>query len=390
MKRLYYRSRVVSSTTLLAIAMASLLAIMVVKRFPARVTDEMRIRMWEAAYNTEASFNAIACKRAELGHRMLRKHDPARTGMVGPSMSLVTTLPGHLESKQTSVNPNFAAVAIAMLDEAEVEPGDTVAIGMTGSFPALDIAVIHACESMDIRPLIICSAASSQFGANEPEFMWPDMEKLLYEEGLIFTRSLAASLGGFRDQAEGMTEDTRALLLDSINRSGTPVLRASDTTDSIDQRMSLFNASAAGQDIAAYINVGGGSSSIGGSRGNEILGEGVLWPTDITRARDPRNESIDDCVALRFAKENIPTINVVQAVSLAKRYRLDIAPTIAVEVGRSNVFDGGPPRRWLAALLLAGLFLFIGLLMKPPYAVVAWLHHRGWLSPSDEHPQWMV
>ncbi|MEM6688571.1 MAG: poly-gamma-glutamate system protein [Planctomycetota bacterium] len=390
MKRLYYRSQIVSSTTLLAIAMSSIFAVVIVQRFPASVSDDLRMRMWEASYAAENSYNAIACKRAELGHRLLRKHDPARTGMLGPSMSLVTTLPGHLESKQTSVNPNFAAVAVAMLHEAGVQPGDAVAMGMTGSFPALDIAVIHACEAMDLRPLIVSSAASSQFGANEPEFMWPDMEKLLYEEGLISTRSLATSMGGFRDRAEGMTDDTRALLLDSINRSGVPALRTNGSTDSIDQRMGLFTASAAGQDIVAYINVGGGSSSVGGSEGNEILGEGVLWPKQIIHARDDKNQNITDCVALRFAQEGVPTLNFVRAVSLANRYQLDIASMVPIEVGRASVFYGGPPRRWLAGLLLCGLFLLIGLLMKPPAAAVNWLHRHGWLSPSDEQPQWMV
>ena len=71
--------------------------------------------MLEASERAELAFDAIHCHRVILGHPMLDIHDPADTGMIGPSMSLVTSLPGHLKAKQTSVNPNFAAVAMRLL-----------------------------------------------------------------------------------------------------------------------------------------------------------------------------------------------------------------------------------------------------------------------------------
>ena len=222
MKSLYYRGEKVSRRALLLIAGMTLLVLLVMRWFPNRTSEWERDRMLEAAYRTQSSFDAIQCYRTERGQRMLKSQDPARTGMLGPSMSLVTTLPGHLDAKQTSVNPNFAAVAVRLLLDAGVESGDCVAIGMTGSFPALNIAVLQACESMDMRPLVVSSAASSQFGANDPGMMWPDMEKILKDEGLISHRSLLTSTGGFRDSADGMSDDTRCCctILSSVTMLG--------------------------------------------------------------------------------------------------------------------------------------------------------------------------
>lgn len=189
---------------------------------------------------------------------------------------MVTSLPGHLDAKQTSVNPNFAAVAVRLLIDAGVRPGDRIAIGCTGSLPALNIAVYAAAEALELRPTIISSAASSQFGANEPDLMWPDMEKLLNEEGIFHHRSLMISRGGFRDRCAGMSEDTLQILEASITRSGRPLMDSLDDVDAIQRRMLAYAQAVEDDHFAAYVNVGGGDASVGGTIGNDILGEGVL------------------------------------------------------------------------------------------------------------------
>lgn len=341
--------------------------------------------MLEAAYRTEAAFDAIACRRADLGQKMLRDQDPNETGMLGPSMSLVTTLPGHLDAKLTSINPNFAAIAVRLLLDAGVQRGDCIAIGMTGSFPALNIAVLQACESMDLRPLIVSSAASSQYGANDPGMMWPDMEKVLYEEGLINQRSLLTSLGGFRDSAAGMTEDTRKLLFDAIKRNQARLLRCETLQESIDKRMDAFLRSAENEPIMAYINVGGGAASVGGTEGNDVWGSGLIKPSVLkSKTEQP------DCVAKRFLERDVPLINMVHSVSMAKQYKLVIAGATAPIIGEAAVYESASYRRWLALL---GIVMVLGttwLAVKPPVFFTEMLHRsRSW-NEKNEKPQWMV
>ena len=51
---------------------------------------------------------------------------------------------GSLEAKRTTLNPNWAAVVVQLLFDAGVERGGTIAIGVSGSFPALNLAAFSA------------------------------------------------------------------------------------------------------------------------------------------------------------------------------------------------------------------------------------------------------
>ncbi|QDT03657.1 hypothetical protein K227x_20410 [Rubripirellula lacrimiformis] len=385
MKSLYYRSQKISDTAFVSIAMTTLAVLAVVQWCRNETPTALRQQMIEAATQTDASFAAIRHHRSELGHRMLSSQDPTQTGMLGPSMSLVTTLPGHLDAKQTSINPNFAAVAVRLFHDAGVDPGDRVAIGMTGSFPALNIAVLQAARSMDLDVALVSSAASSQFGANHPEMMWPDMERILFDEGLIGQRSLATSLGGFRDAAVGMTDDTRSLLVDSVQRNRGVLLECESVADSIDQRMAMFDRSENGRPVVAYINVGGGSASVGGTKGNDALGSGVILPTQLTAL-----SSEIDSVATRFLKRDIPVINMIEAVSLANRYGLAVQPDVRPNVGEANVYQASEYRRLWAATGILVVLMVTSLAVRPPRRWVAWIQRQKWWSAEEHQPQWMV
>jgi poly-gamma-glutamate system protein len=54
----------------------------------------------------------------------LSAEDNYHSGMIGDRYTVITTTLGNLQSKKTSVNPNFAAVIIDMFKEAGIKPGD--------------------------------------------------------------------------------------------------------------------------------------------------------------------------------------------------------------------------------------------------------------------------
>lgn len=389
MKSLYYRTQKISSRSLVMLAVVSLTTIVFVEAWPKENSEEIRDVMASAAYQAEAAFDSVHCRRVELGHKMLSSQDPAGTGMLGPSMSLVTTLPGHLDAKQTSANPNFAAIAVKYLHELGAQPGDRVAIGCTGSFPALNIAVIAAAESMKLKPVLISSAASSQFGANHPEFMWPDIEKSLYDEGIIGTRSIVTSRGGFRDKAAGMTDDTKGLLDAALERSGTPVLQCDSMEEAIQRRVELFAQAAEVNDISegyvAYINVGGGAASVGGTDGNDSLGSGIISPKGLAEIEEPV-----DSVAVRFLSSDVPVINMINVVHVAKQHGLAIAPVIRPAVGEGNVYAS---RRYRKSLAIAGMLLIIlatSVIVRPPVWLTRRLKEIGFIRSGNSEPQWMV
>ena len=104
--------------------------------------------------------------------------------MVGSPFSLITTDEGDLDSKLTTLDPNFSAVVVDLLSQLNVQANDTVAVLMTGSMPGANIAVMSACKAMNITPIIISSLGASQWGANQVDFTWLDMEAVLAKNNL--------------------------------------------------------------------------------------------------------------------------------------------------------------------------------------------------------------
>ncbi len=346
MKRVYWRPQKISMAALFAIGLVAVGGTLLIERFPVTSNaDDTQTKM-VAAQLAARGMNAIREARLAKGHQFDPRFDPSDSGMVGSAMSPVTSLPAHLDAKQTSVNPNFAAVAIELLQQAGAGEGDVVAVGCTGSFPALNTALFAAVEAMGAEPVIIHSAASSQFGANEPDFMWLDMERVLYDEGIISFRSQAATLGGFGDRARGMSTESKELLHAAIERGGIAMLQIDTLKQSIRRRMDAYHVAAAGRPIKAYVNVGGGAASIHGDDGRAAFGGGLTigLPADA--------ESID-CVAARFARQGIPVVNLGNAVALANAFGLPIASEVVPAVGSGEVFGQSRPSRIMAAVLLA-------------------------------------
>ncbi|MEZ6073700.1 MAG: poly-gamma-glutamate system protein [Pirellulales bacterium] len=326
MKRVYWRPRRISKGVLLFVGVVGMLGTLAIESFPIERQSSCQTEKLAAAELACRGMAAIREARLQRGHEFDERFDPAGSGMIGEAMSAVTSLPSHLEAKQTSVNPNFAAAVVEMLVDAGVEPGDVVAVGYTGSFPAFNVCVCAALETLDLQPLVIHSAASSQFGANCSDMMWLDMERVLRESGAISFRSCAGTLGGFGDRARGMSDESQGLLRDSLWRNGVPLIEVASLQESIERRMEIYASRAAGRPIKAYINVGGGAASIHGAKGREAFGAG-LSKTFTSSGADV------DCVASRFASNGVPVIHVGNALQLAERFGLPIAPGELPEVG---------------------------------------------------------
>ena len=168
----------------------------------------------------------IATEKMENMLKQIRKDFPNMTeediyesGILGINNSLITSIDDPdttmLASKQITTHPNFAALAIELLNEAEISQGDTIAVSMTGSFPGANIALHSACLAMDVTPIIITSIASSSWGANIETFSWPIMEEYLFDKKLIKSKSIAYSIGG-KDDIGGLIDSLGIDIIVSI------------------------------------------------------------------------------------------------------------------------------------------------------------------------------
>jgi hypothetical protein len=390
MKKIYWRPRSVSRPALLLITLISLAGLIMVERWKVETPQPFLEEKRAAAILAQDAFQVIKAARVDVGPPIDKTIDPADSGLIGIPMSPVTTVFGDVSAKQTSINPNFAAVIVEMLKESGVEEDDVVAVGMSGSFPALNICTYAACETLKVKPLVISSASASQWGANVPALLWPDMERILRtkgkqvpilgddgkpkldengqptyrEEGLFATKSIAGSIGGHQDRGLGLNEEGLRLVKIAIEKNGLTPFRfeqakpitvenpmadlMADFTANVDDRMKLYEDAAEGKRIKAYINVGGGLVSVGKNIGKRMFHPGV-------NLRPPRNVRQIDGVMPRFAMMGVPVIHVVHVNALANRYSMPLEPPEMPSPGSGGVFYGVDYSR----PLVIGVLVFI-------------------------------
>jgi poly-gamma-glutamate system protein len=284
-----------------------------------------------AATRTVRCFEAIRQQRLGSLPAVDTENDPEMSGLIGQEFTLTTTDRGVLEAKLTSINPNFAALFVEYFHRLGLRPGDPVAIAMTGSFPALNIAVLAAAEEMSLRPLAVTSVGASMWGANDPSFTWLDMEKLLANRGLLHTRSIAASLGGSNDRGRGLSPAGRALLRDAIIRNGVALISEPTLDEAIARRIELLDRAAGSKKIRAYVNIGGSAASIGNQQNGNLIRPGI------NRTLKPYNWTLRG-VLHHYAKRGVPVVHVLGVEELAQAHGFPVAPEVVPAVGEGEIY----------------------------------------------------
>jgi len=362
MKKLYWRSRAVSRTKVILIALGALGGLMIVET--GRI-NKMQPNLKEKIAAAQLARQAMERVRTERLRRQLPidpEVDPAQSGLVGLLISPITTNTAALSAKRTSINPNFAAVIVSLLKKAGLKEGDLVAVGCSGSFPALNIAAIAAIETLKLKPIVISSVASSQWGANDPAFAWLDMERLLQESGLFSSRSIAASRGGIEDVALGLSKQGKQLLDEAIARNEVRALRPKSYPDSVDERMKIYREQAGGGPIMAYINIGGGAASVGSRVGRRLFKSGL-------NRTAPKGALAFDSMMVRFVNQGVPVINLLRVEELAQTYGFPIQPDFVPPVGEGQVFYRLQYNSVLALVVLLGVLAFIALGLRPGLSI---------------------
>lgn len=356
MKRIYWRPQQKPRLPLAIIAVAALSGLWLVEQNPQTVTQRYEQEKLAAAHRADDAFSAIRSARLLRGYEIDPVLDPTGSGIIGLPKSAVTSVPGNLTAKQTSVNPDFAAVIVEMLKDAGVQKGDYVAVGCSGSFPALNICTFAAMETLGVRPVVIASASASQFGANLPDLLWIDMERELARRKIFSFRSVAASLGGLEDRALSATEEGERLLRTALARNELKVIETSSLDDGIEERMRQYEVALPDGKYAAYINIGGGAASTGRSAGKKLYQPGlnVVAPVGATEI---------DSVMTRFAKQDVPILHLVEIKDVAEAYGLPIAPHQLGTIGSSHIYSYQQPNKFYVLAVLVAVALAMRLVI---------------------------
>ncbi len=326
-----YKFRAKSNIVLGVLSFLSLLAFIAVENGKIDSKQEWYNEKLEAAKLSQLAANHLKNYRLENGVFIDVINDPNQTALIGQEYTLVTTDRGYIEAKLSATNPNFAAIIVQLLKDAGLDDKDNVAVAMTGSFPGLNISVLAALEILNLKPIVITSVGSSNFGANDPFFTWLDMEDILYKSNIFHSKSVAASIGGGSDLGRGLSPEGRDLIISAIERNDIEFINENHLEKSIARRLEIYEEASQGKHIKAFINIGGGIASLG----NTINGK--LIPPGLTEFLPMRNYPVRG-VIIQMGQKEIPIIHLLNVSQLTEKFGLPDSPVPLPEPGEGGIF----------------------------------------------------
>lgn len=261
-------------------------------------------------------------------------NDPNDSRIIGTRFSSITSGRGSLPIKLSTVNPNFAAMIVQLFKDAGIKKGDHIAIGATGSFPALDIAALAVAEVLKLNVSYIASVTSSSWGANDPNYTFLDMHANLKEARFIHYNIIASSIGANQDIGRTLSPEGRAQAKEAIKRNNIPFIEGASLRENIATRMQLFidREKKLDKKIKLYVNIGGGVASLGSDQNSEELPSGLMKDVKLNIFPDKKG------IMFEMAARKIPLINLKNLQRLMTKYGLPRDPVPLPERGEGKLF----------------------------------------------------
>ena len=304
----------------------------------------------EASKTTKKAMRIIKNHRLKNVVFIDKINDPNETGIIGQRHSQITTGSGSLPVKLSTINPNFSGVVVQLLKDAKVKEGDHIAVCMTGSFPALDIATLIAIEQLKIKPILIASTTSSSWGANDPNYTILDMVTTLQKADILKLTYQYASIGGNQDIGMSLSNKGRELIKQAIERNHLKLLNKDDLLLNIKERMRIIDHDRGNNPIKAFINIGGGIASLGSNANKKKLKAGLSKKIKLKDFPDKYG------VAYEMAVREVPIINLANVSELMRKFDLPKNPVPLPEIGDGKLYYA--LRYNLPIVATATLFLF--------------------------------
>ena len=220
----------------------------------------------------------------------------------------------------------------------------------SGSFPALNIAVMCAAEVMELDPYLISSFGASTHGANDPELTWLDMEHHLVGLGLLSHPSDLFSIGGMEDLGKEMPPELIDTIVSRIRGYGYEQFYHEDLLENIRQRYHIYRQQG---DVKCFINVGGNDASFGDSS--------VMIHTDGGILTELSEKDNSTGLVQLFLKDGIPVIHLLNMKSLATEYGLPIDPLPLPQPGEGDVYSEIRYRKEIAVIGLTAAAILLWL-----------------------------
>ena len=259
------------------------------------------------------------------------------TGMIGAEYTAITTTIGNLDSKKTSLNPNFAAVYIKIFEQLSLKKGDEIVINSSGSFPMLGISCVIAAEEYGLKPFVMTSIGASSYGATNPAFTIFDMLEYLYEKEIIKTRINIVSLGGNNDIGDtfGKYNDFKDqnAIIERINKSGVTFLYEKHFDTNIEKRLQIINENT--KNVKLFANIGGNSVGIGVRENAYYKENGILYANKYKKTSFITS---GEGLIEKFLSNGVDVIQMLNLKQIAAEYGLEYGFNKLPDVGTGDAY----------------------------------------------------
>lgn len=321
------------------------------------LTNETKVRLpyadvQLAAANQMASAERVLLDYVQAQGIAIEPDDLNQTGLIGPEWTELTSSLGMLEAKRTALQPDFAALMVKYYHEAGLKSGDTVACGMSGSFPGLCMAAISAANQMGLKIKVIASYGSSMYGSTRLELSIVRILEIAKDAGLLEYEMIAVSPGNDFDQGNSMLfPDAREVIFSLAEKDGHLMIDEPNIPDNVQKRLELY-----GTELDCFVNVGGASANVGTSPYTLSFPNGLI--TDPPRIP----QDADRGLVYEYAARNIPVIYLLNVRGLAEDSGIPFDPVPLSQPGETNVYYETWQSPWyaIAALLISMVLLLIG------------------------------
>lgn len=278
--------------------------------------------------------------------------DPNSSGFIGIEFSAITTTLGNIQAKHTSTNPDFAALLVYWLDQLKLSPEQRAIIHASGSFPALSIAAIIACETIGIEPIICSSAGASSFGANIPQLTYWDMENYLWQKGIIKNRTRYATPGGNHDNGSSFWEGGMQIIQEAAIRNKCELIKSNSLEDAIERKWDFLQKF---KPVGVFINIGGNQAAMGNNKCSLDIPNGLIRTT-------LKCTELHKGLIHLFNQENIPVIHFLDIRNIALQNGIALTPSTVPKPGQSSLYYKEEKPLWLPIIsfvILLTLLLYL-------------------------------
>ena len=327
------------------------------------VKQQAYSEMTAAAQKMQGLQQAVRQEMLRMGIEIDKTVDRLDSGLIGLEWSGISTTLGNVESKRTTVNPDFAALLVKLFKEAGLQKGDIVAANCSSSFPALNLAFIAAADTLELRTVMITSVGASTYGGNREDFTYLDMERYLYDKHLIKNKTIAYSLGGAGDIGKEFDPERIGRIKERLDGYGLTFFYEADFEKNLTERYAFYtdgfrhdaahihtNTSAA---VKAFINIGGNMLSVG-EYNDSITTEAVRLPASVP---------IKTGLVGMFLQSGTPVFYLLNIKSIARYYQLPFDPLALLQIGTAPIYYRTMSYTWnyvILGIFLVALYLITG------------------------------